>query len=163
MLVSSKHLSLSSSVFRSLLKSGFQEGETLRKEGSVTLSLPEDDVYAFSLIMNIIHARNTLLPSEVTLSTLTSLAILVDKYAFHDSVTPWAKFWVTALDPVFPHCICEELFCWISVSWVFRLSEEFAYATEIASENMTAVGMYEIPRGQELSECLPIPEAVISR
>jgi hypothetical protein len=91
MVVSSKHLSLSSAVFRALLNNKMQEGDTLRRQGSLELSLHDDNVSAFAIIMNIIHGRNNSLPDKVPFQTLVNLAVLVDKYNFHESVTPWAK------------------------------------------------------------------------
>jgi hypothetical protein len=160
MRVSSKHLSLSSSVFRTLLKSGFQEGEALRTNGTVYLSLPDDDVKALSLIMKIIHAQNTQLPPVILLSTLASLAVLVDKYNFHESVTPWAAKWAGVLGPIDQDDICNELSGWIAISWVFKLPDLFAQATAVAGRNMSSKGIYDTRGGEELSQCLPIPESV---
>jgi hypothetical protein len=87
LLVSSKHLSLASSVFRRLLKSSLWEGEVFRANGTVTLSLLDDNVTAFSLIMKIVHVQNSQIPAIISESLLTSVAILVDKYDFHESVT----------------------------------------------------------------------------
>ncbi|EPE28619.1 hypothetical protein GLAREA_09740 [Glarea lozoyensis ATCC 20868] len=160
MLVSSKHLALSSPVFRALLTGGLKEGEVLRSEGFVTFPLPEDDVHAFSLIMNIIHARNNSLPNEVSLSTLTSVAILVDKYRFYESVTPWARLWITKYDLKRPATVCKELTGWLCISWVFGLPDEFARATATAALHITSTGIYGTPRGKELSEALPIPASI---
>jgi hypothetical protein len=169
MVVSSSHLSLSSLVFRAMLRRNFAEAESLRNQGSVTISLPDDDVYAFSLIMNIIHLRNNSLPREVTLSTLTSFAILVDKYGFHEAVTTWVESWLAKLHkkPT-SYNFGKEVICWICLSWVFGLSKEFAEATKIAAWGITSAGLYGgADHGgtdmQRLSECLPTPGAITGR
>jgi hypothetical protein len=113
MVVFSKHLSLSSSVFRTLLNNKMQEGDILQREKSLKLTLDDDDTFAFALIMNIIHARNNLLPDEVTFATLVNLAILVDKYNFNDSVTLWARRWATNLQIKVPKTICDKSACCI--------------------------------------------------
>jgi hypothetical protein len=87
--------------------------------------LPDDDVTALSLIMEIIHVQNTQLPPAIPLSTLASLAVLVDKHNFHESVTPWAEKWAAVLGPVDEDNICKKLSGWIAISWVFNLPAFF--------------------------------------
>ena len=162
MLVSSKHLSLASPVFRKLLNSKLLEGEALRINKCLDLALPEDDVYAFSLIMKIVHLRNNSLPSTVSLSTLTSLAVLVDKYEFHESVTAWAGPWAAKVSKA-PLHYRNEFAYWICVCWVFGLSDKFAKITAGASKQLRSTGIYGGLGAERLSNILPIPLSITSK
>jgi hypothetical protein len=147
------------------LRGGLQESGTLRKEGSLTLSLPEDDIAALSLIIIVINARNDLLPTTYNLQILTGLAIVVDKYNFHASVIPWAKIWTASLESQLSSSssTCEEIICWIALSWVFKLPKVFSEATAIACRTMAGSALYGSSQIQRLKEQLPIPEAVDSK
>jgi hypothetical protein len=81
MLVSSKHLTSASPVFKAMLRNGsFQEGRTLAAAGKVTIPLPEDDSTAMKILLDILHHRSRQVPKTVTLKELAHLMILGDKY-----------------------------------------------------------------------------------
>jgi hypothetical protein len=113
--------------------------------------------------MNIIHARNNLLPEEITFPTLVNLAILVDKYNFHDSVTRWARGWACHLQIQVPKTICNELACCICVSWVFRLPVEFAKATAVANKKVSSAGLFATDYGYILADTIPLPIGLADR
>lgn len=112
MLVSSRHLTLSSSVFKAMLRTPFREGETLSLHGKVTINLPEDDPAAFEILMNIIHAKNRAIPKTVPLIILTELAILVDKYRMHEAIGFLADLWIDNLKHAIPGLMlmCEDFY-----------------------------------------------------
>src|SRR5689334_541163 len=98
MLVSSKHLSLASKVFKAMLLPNFREGSDLARNGKTVIPLPDDDVGSMSVIMSIIHAGCRKVPEKVTASQLSKLALVVDKYKLHNSITFHARKWFGKLE-----------------------------------------------------------------
>lgn len=94
MLVSSKHLSLASKVFKAMLLPNFREGSALARNGKTTIPPPDDVVGSMSIIMSIIHAGCRKVPEKVTESQLSKLALVVDKYKFHNPVIVYAQMWI---------------------------------------------------------------------
>ena len=62
MKVSSRHLALSSTVFRTSLRSGFKEAVTLRTTGTVEIPLPDDHPAAFLILLNVVHGHTRQVP-----------------------------------------------------------------------------------------------------
>jgi hypothetical protein len=84
LLVSSKHMSLVSPVFKAMLQHGsFKEGHDLAK-GTAEVPLPDDDPTAFQILLDIIHHRFRRVPKKLDLNTAMEIAILVDKYQVHE-------------------------------------------------------------------------------
>ncbi|CAG8957478.1 hypothetical protein HYFRA_00011459 [Hymenoscyphus fraxineus] len=160
MLVSSRHLSLASNVFKAMLRQNFQEGNELSLNGTVTINLPEDNPTAFEILMNIIHAKNRSIPKKVTLQMLTELAILVDKYRMHESTGFLADMWIAELEDDIPHKMCEDLMLWMAITYVFRHEEHFEDVTATA-RYYTVGKRFRFKQGARFSESLPIPEKVI--
>ncbi|CAG8978375.1 hypothetical protein HYALB_00010394, partial [Hymenoscyphus albidus] len=160
MLVSSRHLSLASNVFKAMLRQNFQEGNELSLNGTVTINLPEDNPAAFEILMNIIHAKNRSIPKKVTLQMLAELAILVDKYRMHESTGFLADMWIAELEEDIPHKMCEDLMLWMAITYVFRHEEHFEDVTATA-RYYTVGKRFRFKQGARFSESLPIPEKVI--
>ena len=68
--VSSNHLRLASPVFKALLQTGFIEGDQLRANGSLELTLPDDDPDAMLVLLNIIHGYFRNVPHSFNLGQL---------------------------------------------------------------------------------------------
>jgi hypothetical protein len=79
MRVSSKHLSLASRVFKSLLTGQFAESKSLKEHGSADIPLPGDNAAAFAILLNVVHGHLNKVPRMVDLATLTEISMLVDK------------------------------------------------------------------------------------
>ncbi|KAG9239666.1 hypothetical protein BJ875DRAFT_436421 [Amylocarpus encephaloides] len=161
MLVSSKHLSLASKVFKSMFQLGFTESKHLRKNGKLEMTLPDDDPVAFALLMCIVHAKNKLIPPEIDLPTLERLEISVDKYGFQESAQYWAESYIEKLGQGLPDGLCRELFAWLCISWVFRHADKFAVMTRTAIYYCPTLKMAEQLDGEKFLENLPIPKNVI--
>ena len=133
MLVSSRHMMLASPVWKAMLQhSNFKEGEQLRSKGKVEVPLPDDDPTAFELLLNIIHGRVRQVPRQVTLETVASLGVLVDKYQMQEVVELHVELWMPALRSKLPGRLTEDYLQWLSISWVFKLRAEFKILTRIA-------------------------------
>lgn len=144
--VSSKHMILASSVFKAMLqRNGFKEGCTLASTGAVEVPLPDDRPEAFITILDIIHGRTRKVPRKIELDMLTKIAVLVDKYSFHEAVEMFSDMWVARLDPpwkkgrdgekldIFPDLIETDILCsWLTISWVFGKADLFREATKYA-------------------------------
>ncbi|CAG8978376.1 hypothetical protein HYALB_00010395 [Hymenoscyphus albidus] len=81
----SRQLSLSSRVFKSMHQYTSHEVKALRRNGSVKIPLPDDDPAAFTILMNIVHAKNKAISSQIDLPLVTQFTILVDKYEMHEA------------------------------------------------------------------------------
>ncbi|KAI1941983.1 hypothetical protein LOZ66_001464 [Ophidiomyces ophidiicola] len=150
--VSSRHMTLASSVFRAMLQQQFAESNTLSLTGRVDIALPDDDPDALLILLNIIHGRVRKVPLRVDLSTLTQLAILVDKYDVHEAVELFSTFWFDNLKSTIPSHFTNDVPAWICICWVFNRPEEFSIVTRLALRQ----GKQAIPLGE-----LPIPSAVV--
>lgn len=115
--VSSKHMSLASPVFKSMLQGGFHEATELKKMGNIEIPLPDDDAASMLILVNIIHCRFKLVPKKLDLPTLTEVAGLVDKYQCHELIELLRIGWTED--------ICKKkswlqswnnLACWICVA-----------------------------------------------
>lgn len=97
LLTSSKVLTLASSVFATMFSSQSKEG--LSNHGASNkprISLPNDDVDAFTLICNVIHYRVTEVPEKLSMSCLENVAIICDKYDMTRSLMSWSTIWLRA-------------------------------------------------------------------
>jgi len=162
MLVSSRHLSLASPVFKAMLQHSFKEGETLLQAGKVEVPLPDDDPIAFGILMRILHAQNHLVPKAVDVSLLAKLAILVDKYGLHNAAGVWADAWVAKLSQSIPQTLDKNLVLWICIAWVFRQSEVFEAVILIAAKS-PADDLLQISNNIPGFPDLPLPVNMIGR
>ena len=91
--VSSTRISLASPVFAAMLRPPFFEGRHLLMEGSLTLSLPDEDPETFLFFCHLIHgpkAEN----GSIRYTLLMELASLCDKYDLSNSLRPWVDMWM---------------------------------------------------------------------
>ena len=155
--VSSKHLSLSSSVFKKLFSSKFSEGGNLRTKGSIELPLPGDHSAALLILLNIIHGRIRRVPKVLGLDMLTQVAVLVDKYDLGEAVALFSDVWISGTSEKIPTIMSESLVQWICISWVFDRPREFKEATRVALK------FAESTIEKYATITLPIPSMVISK
>lgn len=152
MQVSSKHLILASSVFKSMLQGHFVEGQTLRSTGSLDLPLPDDDPDAFTILLNVIHGRSSDVPQKVGLSLMIEIAILVDKYQLLEAVGLCSDRWIGPLESDFIPDDDEDMIAWLSIFWVFRNEYLFQFTTQMLLRGS---------RGIVNADNLPIPQALV--
>lgn len=149
-LLSSRHLSLASPVFSTMLSGGWKESTVLdewpRKNAGVDnrgtpnseaqpcyqITTSEWNTEAFSLLMNIIHGHHRKVPPEVELEMLAHFSILVDYYKCHEITEFFAKFWIAKFTACLPRDHCPSSMIWIFVSWVFSNASIFEKMTELA-------------------------------
>ena len=151
-LVSSKHLTLTSKVFKSMMKNCFKEGSELREQGSARLPLPDDSLDALLILLNLMHGKVKEVPREIGLSVLIAVAVLVDKYELIEITDLVADRWIaSAVDTALQQF--DNLLPWPCILWVFRKSEIFG--------RMTGIGQLE---SKSLIEGygLPLPQSIMS-
>jgi hypothetical protein len=119
--VSSQKLALVSSIFQAMLYRNFREARDLLKNGFVDVALPEDDVDAFTILMEVIHGQQVTL--NINFPKLIQLAILVDKYALFKCTAPFSEEWLHE-SPV-PPLANFNILSWLSVAWVFQDARAF--------------------------------------
>ena len=150
--VSSKHLCVVSTYFKSMLRSGMTESSKLVSLRHVELTLSELDPDAVLIIMNAIHSRLRRLPISADLGMLTQLAIAVDFVQCHEAVERFARDWIKKLKMEVPTLHSAELVQWLCVSKVFGDSKLFKTVT---------LTMIRQARGQIQDLHLPIGERII--
>jgi hypothetical protein len=162
LIVSSKHLSLASPVFKAMLGSGFKEGDQLREKGRIEVPLPDDNVAAFEILARLIHGRFAAVPGFVALPLFTQIAILVDKYQMREivqlNVTPWS---IRLGLREFPQLSWSDRLRWLCISYVLRMREEFTEVTKIICRECDR-NIAKLAEDSGLSD-LPIPQSVFGK
>ncbi|ESZ92957.1 hypothetical protein SBOR_6676 [Sclerotinia borealis F-4128] len=155
MLVSSKHMSLASPVFKAMLqRNNFPEGRELASAGKVKIPLPDDDPDAFAILMCVIHGRTRSIPRDVDLDVLSRISTLVDKYQLHEVVEIMSDRWISLLEPQLLEVHMDDLLPWLSISWVFEKSDIFKEVTRIAERQSNG------KIGEDRHD-IPIPNRVV--
>ncbi|KAI9815513.1 MAG: hypothetical protein M1827_002647 [Pycnora praestabilis] len=144
-LVSSKVLTLVSPIFAALFGPDFQEGQTSPDEkGRRRYTIQEDDPTALELFCNLIHYRQSAIPTKPELQLLYDLAVLSDKYDCVRSVGPWAEGWIGQLkDAITDSKGLERL---LFVAYTFESDNLFR---SISSKMMRTASCSEIFSEQE--------------
>lgn len=150
-----------SPVFKAMLRHSFMEGTTLRATGKVEVPLPDDDPLAFAVLMDVVHGTksNKKESPEMTLTFLTQLAILVDKYRLQKAVASAAEEWVDSISAEMPQAFSPDLMQWLCIAWVFRRPLEFNVLTRIAERESDGLDLDTFSKA--LNQNLPIPQRVI--
>ncbi|MCJ1388417.1 hypothetical protein MMC18_001264 [Xylographa bjoerkii] len=95
LLVSSKVLSLVSSVFDTMLNSSFKESLHNQPADKIPIvPLPEDDAEAFTILCKVLHYRMDDFPRVLTPNCLVNIAIIADKYNFVAAITLPSTLWL---------------------------------------------------------------------
>lgn len=92
--VSSKVLSVASSVFKAMFGPHFQEGQDLSATSPKRISLPEDNTAAMSILCNIFHHQSHNVNKGPNPSTLAEIGTLCDKYNCSEALQSWIRTWL---------------------------------------------------------------------
>ena len=155
-----------------MLSRTFQEGNTLHQQGKLEITLEEDDLDAFETIMNIIHHRKDI-PKRLEPWQLANIAVLVDKYEFHDAVRFFMDFWIEI-------CIrstgwlhkgnariigdkllrtLEDIGNWLCISWVMGREDDFKTVTrKMIRESMVSGSPSDVE-----TDKWPIPQSILGK
>ncbi|KAI9818896.1 MAG: hypothetical protein M1827_007717 [Pycnora praestabilis] len=92
--VSSKVLTLASSVFKVMLGPSFAEGNGLHSGELCRLNLPEDNAAAMAVLCQVLHFHRNV-PVEIHLKRLYGIAVLCDKYNCVSAVSFASTVWIS--------------------------------------------------------------------
>ena len=119
--VSSKVMCLTSKAWRVMLSHGFKE----TNQGADPITFPEDDIYAFFIILLASHLKFHLLPSSIDFKNLFHLCILGDKYDCIRVLKPWLTDWMSPWTDYLAYAGYEE---WAFITWAVGEEEDFEEA-----------------------------------
>ncbi|KAH8883524.1 hypothetical protein GQ53DRAFT_752983 [Thozetella sp. PMI_491] len=153
MLLSSKHLILASSYFRSILKGSWKETAISAGE-YIEITAAEWDTEALLIVMNIIHGHVRRVPRSISLEMLAKIAVLVDYYKCYEVVELFSDCWIESLvkQQLLPQEHDRDLVLWLTVAWVFSQDTLFTNVSKLAMETS---------RGPIETLGLPIPQQII--
>ncbi|TEY40977.1 hypothetical protein BOTCAL_0410g00070 [Botryotinia calthae] len=155
MLVSSKHMSVASPVFKYILKAGSLEGIELKKTGKVELSLHDDDSKGWNILLNIIHGDFRSVPLDISLSMFTQIALLCHKYQMHEVAYVFTPAW--KISAGHESVSGEDIPRWIFIAWVFNMADVLEEITKGLALNYTGYGIQKLLN----ITSLPIPQLII--
>ena len=121
--VSSKVMCLTSKAWRAMLSHGFKETNS----GADPVTFPEDDTYAFFIILLASHLKFHMLPSSIDFEQLFHLCVLGDKYDCIRVLRPWLTSWISPWKDRMLHEWYEE---WAFISWAVGDVGKFKSMTE---------------------------------
>jgi hypothetical protein len=153
LLVSSKVLSVVSPVFTAMFNRGFQEGENLFAKSFQPVHF-SDDPEAMTILCNILHHKNREIPRLLTLQTLSSIAVLCDKFDCTEVVTPWSTLWLqTWVDSANEESVEKLLF----ITYALDIPDMFTKVSHSLLANCAGqLGFNSIPEAHDL-----LPESLL--
>lgn len=153
MLVSSRHLTLASPVFRTMLDGPFEKVYLASGRQQITAS--DWDVDAMVILLDIIHGHNKAVPRSLKLPTLARIATIVDYYECHEIVEVFGEIWLLSSEDGWDTgALGLGSMLWLLVAWTFSHAEMF--------EEMTRMAILESKGPIEVVD-LPIPEDILSK
>ncbi|TGO16213.1 hypothetical protein BTUL_0031g00800 [Botrytis tulipae] len=155
MLVSSKHMSVASPVFKAMLQTSSQEGIELKKTGKVELSLRDEDSKAWNILLNIIHGRFRSVPLDINLFMFTQIALLCDKYQMHEVAYAFIPTW--KMSAGHDSVSGEDIPRWIFIAWTFNMKDVLEEITKGLALNYTGNGIQKLFSMTRL----PIPQIIM--
>jgi len=147
LLVSSRVLSLASTVFEAMFNGNFAEGQDLSYVSPRAVPVPDDDPIIMELLCNIFHMQMSEVPDKLDMKSFADFAVLCDKYDCREAIRFQAKVWVFGLisDPDAPNF--EKL---LFVTYVLDLPHEFRTVTlAIVRDRKTSIKVSVATHGQD--------------
>lgn len=151
--LSSKHLTLVSPYFKSMLCGPWKEGD---RSGTQTRVLTAEswDQDALLTVMCIIHGRNKKVPREVDIEMMAKIAVIVDYYQCHEVLEVFSDIWLKELKRtvLLPEAYNRDAVLWLHIANVFSDDLTVRSMTRIMQRDLT----------EPLSTLgLPVPASVV--
>ncbi|KAI9375104.1 hypothetical protein BJX61DRAFT_540129 [Aspergillus egyptiacus] len=140
---SSKHFALASAPFR----------EVLRSNPSTEYHMDSHTI-TFMLLLMMVHGQTRIVPRTASLTTLTSLAYLVEVFQCGEAVSIYSDLWIEALRPAVPDHLNNDAMSWLYVAWVFNKPDIFQQMSKLLITESTS----PVNAGG-----LPVPREIIRR
>ncbi|KAF4956614.1 hypothetical protein FGADI_3766 [Fusarium gaditjirri] len=144
--VSSRHLTLASRTFRSMLKGFWSEASSTSSTFGKPLRLIRAsrwDAVAFAIVLDIIHGRHRGVPRYVDLPLMTRIATIVDYYHCHEVVQIFADFWYEDISANVAEEYSSRTLMRLFASWVFRNERVWNAASGITLRHMDDVSQID--------------------
>ena len=158
LLLSSKHMSLASPVFKAMLGENFKEGQYLRANGKVEIPV-DDDPAAFVILANIVHGQLCEVPLKLDVDTLLGLVIVADKYQVREVTEFFCQTWFRELENDVPIDYSKPAYVmkWLAIAYVSRNAKTFKHLTHLIARSGDE--KFE----DEIQEGMPIPDSIIRK
>ncbi|KAI9882231.1 MAG: hypothetical protein M1823_006025 [Watsoniomyces obsoletus] len=153
-LVSSKHLSLASPVFKAMLRGSFRESVKLANTKEVEVRLPDDDADIMLLMLKVIHHHWRSASRSIDFVTIKNVALMVDKYAVKETAAAGFYIWLNVLEPPEPKSFDSTVAAWLFIYWTAIRPLGFRRLTRLAERESRGRLM------QEGEEQFPLPDAI---
>ncbi|OAQ78436.1 hypothetical protein VFPBJ_06557 [Purpureocillium lilacinum] len=136
--LSSKHLTLASPYFKSMLCGPWKEGDTSGTQPRV-LTAESWDQDALLIVMNIIHGQNKKVPRTVDFEMMAKIAVIVDYYQCHEALEVFSDMWLKELKRTIPlpEVYTREAVLWLHISHVLSDEETFRTVTKVLQRHLT--------------------------
>jgi hypothetical protein len=115
----------------------FREAAELRKRGTVEIPLPDDNAAAMLTVLRVVHGRFAQVPESPAVPELYQIAVIVDKYAFHEPLRLQSDKWLDALEraprpmPYETHDI--DFLTQLSIFWAFGRQKRVQELAQLAA------------------------------
>ncbi|KAL4914841.1 hypothetical protein BDW62DRAFT_135919 [Aspergillus aurantiobrunneus] len=127
--VSSKHLTLSSPSLARIFRPSRSDPRMTQNHYPMQHARGSSSIASIYMLA-ILHNRNHLVPRSVSLTTLTDMASLVNRYGCYEAIKGVADNWIDALvDVAVPYPTEEWRIIWVMIAWVFRRNDVFTRFT----------------------------------
>jgi hypothetical protein len=131
--VSSKHLTLASSYFNTMLKDCWTEGQAL-KDGTAEILVHDCKPQILLIVLNVIHGRQRQVPRRLLLNEMSAVAVTTDFFQCHEALEVMAGIWIETLKSTVPSSLGKDLKTWIMISSVFNRPHILKATTRIAMQ-----------------------------
>ena len=134
-IVSSKAMSLACKPWKAMVgpDSKFIEGTS---SADAAVPLPDDDIIALKILLNVAHLRFSLVPDFLSFEDLLQVAIICDKYDAAELVQPWLQGWLMDAQTLSQFVNHEG---WLFISWTFGLSDLFRKVAQTIASDLEVV------------------------
>lgn len=130
-LVSSKALSLASTVFSNMISSALQTEEQSRVGSLLSIILENDDPTAIELILRIVHFQSAKISCSLNPQTLAVLALHCNKYDCNRTMRPWIIHWCNHVQDTFT---TQDFGFMLLAAYMFRSPNFSAITTRAARQ-----------------------------
>ncbi|KAJ5108333.1 hypothetical protein N7456_005008 [Penicillium angulare] len=147
--VSSKHLMLSSPVFKKILTDDGKESPTDPQKGPGEIDAENWDIEAFVILLRAIHGQYYQIPRVLTLEMLAKVAFIANHYECKETLDLLKDVWVENMedrDKLTFLTALRNCILWLWVAWFFQLPSQFKLSTSfIMSKSDDRIDVLGLP------------------
>ncbi|KAE8349896.1 hypothetical protein BDV28DRAFT_163312 [Aspergillus coremiiformis] len=145
-LVSAKHLTFVSPVFKYALEGNWKEGNVVRAGRVVEITADGWDLEALLMLLKICHCQHHQIPRTISLELLAKILVLADCYQCFDTLRYFTDTWIGDLEKTtFPEQYSRDVLLGVWISWTLKVPTLFKQATVVAvwhaKHKITSIGL----------------------